>query len=157
MLCLRLATQFASVGDLMEALVELRRKKGCFVQAFDSRAVVSERHLELAYGNAKRAFEEGTNLARGLDAEVLARAGGTRKIEVAIRRVGVRDARDVIVMCDCSKQDVMKALGGKERKPTFKPDRKEVVQRFEIAGKVLSVYSLEQAVLEKVALADVAE
>jgi len=157
MLCLRLATRFPSVGDLMEALAGLRRKEGCFAQAFDPRAIVSERHLLVAYENAKRAFGEKRNVARTIEAEVLARAGGTRKIGEAIERVGARDARDVLVLCDCTKGRVLRELGGKERRPAFAPDEKGIARRFGISKGALSACSLEEAVLEKVALADVAD
>ena len=157
MLCLRLATRFSSVGNLMDALAKLRARRKCFVQAFDPKAIVSERHLLLAYENARAAFEERRNVARNLETEVLVRAGGTRKISEALERVGVKDAGDVVVMGDCKRRELMGGLGAKEIKPTFEPDEREIVGRFGLSPKVTATYSIEEGVLEMVALADVAD
>ncbi|VVC03379.1 KEOPS complex subunit Cgi121 [Candidatus Burarchaeum australiense] len=155
MLCLRLATRFSSMGELIGALVELRRREKCFAQAFDPAVIISERHLLLAYENSRRAFEEKRNIANCMDGEMMARTGGTRKIKEALAKVGARDLKNVLVCADCGrKAEVLKALGAKELKPTFVADEKEVAKRFGISAKMLKAYTLEQAVLEKVAMAD---
>jgi len=155
MLCLRLATRFSSMGELIEALVELRRRQKCFAQAFDPSAIVSERQMLLAYENAKKAFDEKRNIANCMDGEMMARAGGTRKIKEALARVGARNLKNVLVCADCTRGEVLKALGAKELKPTFIGEEKEVAKRFGISTKMMKSYTLEQCVLEKVAMADV--
>jgi tRNA threonylcarbamoyladenosine modification (KEOPS) complex Cgi121 subunit len=154
MLCLRLATRFSSMGELIEALVELRRRGKCFAQAFDPSMIISERQMLLAYENAKKAFDERRNIANCMDGEMMARAGGTRKIKDAIARVGARDLKNVIVCADCGKKELLAALGAKELKPTVIGEEKEIARRFGISAKMLKACTLEQCVLEKVAMAD---
>jgi len=139
---------------LMDALAKLRAmRKGLFVQAFDGRVIVSGRHLLLAYGNAKAAFEEKSNFAEKLEAEVLGRAAGTRKIKEAIERVGIRDTGNLVLLFDCKKSELEAALGARELRPTFSPDAKEVARRFGLPTKALAAYPLEKLVLERVAMA----
>jgi len=153
----RVSTRFGSVAELMDALAELRAKRsGLFIQAFDGKAVVSERHLLLAYENAKLALAEKRNFAERLEAEMLARAAGTRKIKDAIARIGARDAKNAVVMFEgIGKTEVLGALGAKELKPVFVAEKAEVAKRFGIPARMLSAYPLEKCVLEKVAMADV--
>jgi len=157
MLCLRLATRFSSMGELIEALVELRGGEGTghFAQALDPSAIISERQLLLAYENAKKAFEEKRNIANCMNGELLTRAGGTRKIKEALSRVGAKDTKNVLICSNCSKSELLKALGAKELKPTFIGDEKEIAKRFGISAKMLKACTLEQCVLEKVAMADI--
>jgi tRNA threonylcarbamoyladenosine modification (KEOPS) complex Cgi121 subunit len=152
----RIASRFASVEQLMDSLAELRARKKCFLQAFDAAAIVSEGQLVLAYENAELAFKEKRKFAEKLEAEVLGRAAGTRKIKEAIGRVGVKDAANVVVMFEgAGKAEVLAGLGAKELKPTFAPDGKEVAKRFGLSGKALAAYHLEKLVLERVAMAGV--
>ncbi|RLG20314.1 hypothetical protein DRN67_00200, partial [Candidatus Micrarchaeota archaeon] len=67
-----------------------------------------------------------------------------------------RNAKDVMVLCDCSKRELLKELGANELKPKIIFDRKEAVKRFGLTKKVLANYSFEEAVLERVALVDLA-
>ncbi|MDO8340088.1 MAG: KEOPS complex subunit Cgi121 [Candidatus Burarchaeum sp.] len=143
------------MGELIDALVELRRREKCFAQAFDPSAIISERQLLLAYENAKKAFDERRNIANCMDGEMMARAGGTRKIKEALARVGAKDTANVLICADCSKNEMLNALGEKELKPTFIGEKKEIAKRFGISAKMLKTYPLEQCVLEKVAMADV--
>ncbi len=140
----------------MGALAEIRKARSMlFIQAFDARAIVSERHLMLAYENAKVAFMEKRSFAERMEAEVLARAAGTRKIKDAISRIGVKDAGNVVVMFDCAKGEILAALGAKELKPTYVAGKAEVAGKFGIGEKELAAYPLEKCVLERVAMADV--
>jgi len=151
----RLATRFSGVGDLMKALAKLRSARRCFVQAFDPAAIVSKRHLLLAYENARLAFAEKMNIAERMEAEVLARAAGTRRIDEAIARVGAKDARNVLMFWDAEGMGLVRELGAKKLKPTFVAEEKEVAKIFGISARMLASYTLEKCVLEKVAMADV--
>ncbi|MFA6035804.1 MAG: KEOPS complex subunit Cgi121 [Candidatus Micrarchaeia archaeon] len=153
----RAASRFASVEQFMDALAELRKaKRGLFLQAFDAAAIVSEAHLMLAYEAAGLAFKEKRNFAEKLEAEVLGRVAGTRKIKEAIGRVGVKDAGNVVVMFEgVGKEEVLKGLGARELKPVFAADGKEMAKRFGLSTKALAAYPLEKLVLERVAMAGV--
>ena len=144
-----------SAKALIEKLKAASARPRVFAQALHPGAIASMRHLELAWLLAESAFRNGGNRARTLENEALLRAAATARIGEAIRRAGARSPREFVLLTDAKGarlKRLLDAIGGTAEKPEFKPDEKEVCALFGISGKLLENYSLEELVLEKVAL-----
>jgi tRNA threonylcarbamoyladenosine modification (KEOPS) complex Cgi121 subunit len=155
----RFASKLGAPEALVKALALLRHGHGQqtnhFAQAFDTGAIVSERHLLLSYENARLAFAEKRNFSSTMELEVLGRAAGTRRINEAIAHAGVKRADDFILLFEGEVKAVEKALNARELKPTFRPDAAEIARKFGIAKESVASEGLEKCVLEAVAMADV--
>lgn len=152
----RLRSGLSGTEELLKRIAELRASgRVQFAQAFDTSAIVSERHLLLAYENAKLAFSEKRNFSSALELEVLGRAAGTRRINEAISRAGVKSAADFILLFDGNAKHALGALDARELKPTFKPDAAAIAARMGIAKEAIAGEGLEKCVLEAVAMAGV--
>ncbi|MEM0375895.1 MAG: KEOPS complex subunit Cgi121 [Nitrososphaerota archaeon] len=80
------------VGTLVEAGLIGREP----IQLYDPSAVVSARHLTLAFLCAVDAFSTGTNRAKRMEVEFLRFLAGSKQISEAIGLVGVRPGTEVV-------------------------------------------------------------
>lgn len=142
-----------------EALVrKLRSAAGrahAFAQAFDPSVVVNARQLLLAHALALKAFAEEENCAKTLENETLAKAAATRKVAEAIAAIGVKSPDDFLLLTDArgkSLDALLEGIGAKKTKAVFRPDRKRVKSVFGATRALLKNYSLEDVVLEAIAL-----
>jgi len=67
------------------------------VQAFDVDAVTGTDHIRIAFFHADRAFEEGRNFVRDRMLEVLLRAAAARQVADAVKRIGVKDPKRIVI------------------------------------------------------------
>ena len=88
-----------SKEKLFERLSALQAK-GYAVQLFDADAVIDQLHLNAAYENALRAFEDGTNISRSVAVEMLLFAAFTTQIGEAVKLAGFRDGSAVLFSAD---------------------------------------------------------
>ncbi len=135
------------IGRLRRAAAELK----VFAEAFEPKAIVSERQLLLAHKLAMDAFAEKRNIAKTMETEVLLRAAGTGKIGEAIERIGVKKPSGFLLLTDAegSKLEaLLKAIEGKKVKAVFGG---EMAAGIYGVGKT-GGYSLEDLVLEKMAM-----
>jgi tRNA threonylcarbamoyladenosine modification (KEOPS) complex Cgi121 subunit len=92
------------------------------IQFFDPSAIISPNHLEYAYLNAVYAFKGGTSTSKGLRIEMLLYAALTRQIGDAIKIVGAKSEKEILVFAsdemafNCVKKFLKKIQ-------EFKPDR----------------------------------
>ena len=84
-----------SKEKLFERLSALQAK-GHVIQLFDADAVIDELHLNAAYENALRTFDEGTNISRNVAVEMLLFAAFTTQIGEAVKLAGFRDGSGVL-------------------------------------------------------------
>ena len=144
-----------SVKGLFGQLASLSKRHSLLLQAFDPDSVVSERQLAVACELSQKAINTKTNLARTPEAELLLRAAGTEKIDRAIERVGVKDSsRFILFSPSLIPGSVLRELG-EEDKSLLKltgEKRKKIAKLFSISERELSIYSLEDLVLERMAL-----
>lgn len=137
-------------NQLMARMRAFTDREKAFAQAFDAKAIVSERQLLLAFELAKDAIAEKRNIAKTLEGEVLVRAAATRKIDDAIKRVGAKGGV-FLLLTDAEgkkREGLLKAIGGKKIPLKFAGEK---------AAKLYGVkptagYPIESLVLEKMAM-----
>lgn len=91
---------FPDVEAFVAALDEIGDEHDVTVQAFDSRYVVSRRHLERAVELADRERDRGDAIARDRGVEIMLYAAGRRQIQRALE-LGIGDGdTDAVVLVD---------------------------------------------------------
>jgi KEOPS complex subunit Cgi121 len=91
---------FPDVETFVAALDEIGDEHDVTVQAFDSRYIVSRRHLERAVELADRERERGEAIARDRGVEIMLYAAGRRQIQRALELgIGEGDT-DAVVLVD---------------------------------------------------------
>jgi tRNA threonylcarbamoyladenosine modification (KEOPS) complex Cgi121 subunit len=112
---------------------------GVQAQVVDSRFVVDEVHISLAYTQASRRFSRGEQISRSLPMEFLLYLAGTHQINVAIDRLGIKpDTEEMLFVVleaegreDLS--DLFEELGIEpSEEPVFARDLKTVLEAFGI-------------------------
>lgn len=83
--------------EFLSALMALRARHNCVIQALDADLVVSERHLVFAARKALLAFDCGRNVAKDPGVEILRYASGERQIERALA-MGVSDSTERVAL-----------------------------------------------------------
>ena len=88
------------VSDTEEALRAARNAGGAdaSVQLMRASMVFGRIHLESAIDHAMRAFEQGRNASNSLATETLLYASGTRQIDRAIKKMGIREGDSEIAL-----------------------------------------------------------
>ena len=94
------ASSRLELNELLERIAKLKE-----VQIFDAESTMPEL-IKFAFWHAKKSFEEGRNISKKFEIEVLIRASGCRQIKEAINKVGVKDPKKILIGF----------LGPKERK-----------------------------------------
>ena len=89
----------ASKEKLFERLSKLQAR-GNALQLFDIDAVIDPLHLDAAYENALRTFEEGTNIARSIAVEMILFTAFTTQIGEAVRLAGFKKDRAILFSAD---------------------------------------------------------
>jgi tRNA threonylcarbamoyladenosine modification (KEOPS) complex Cgi121 subunit len=152
------------VTDLDAALVTsqtLAAKHDVVVQLVDADAVFNQRHLDAAWIHAERARDQDTMSAKSFGAEFLLYLCGERQVGRALEKAGIREgtARIVIVASGARAGTVVWGILDKlgwSRDPAGIPPRNPAT--FERLGWTVPTGSdPEDAVLERVALVDVAK
>lgn len=102
--------------DKEELISRVSKLEGA--QVFDMDAIVHEDHIRFAFFHALKAFEEGKNIAKSMQLELLLRAAPSRQITVAIEQVGVKDPKNIVIgaLADkFSEDELLKRLGAKRK------------------------------------------
>ncbi|VVB73502.1 Uncharacterised protein [uncultured archaeon] len=87
-----LASSDLTVKEILDIL---RSEKDA--QAFDADAVAGPDHIRLAFFHADKAFEERRNLVRDRMLEVLLRAAAARQVADAVKRIGIKDPKRIVI------------------------------------------------------------
>jgi len=123
----------ASSGlTISEMLEVLKSEKD--VQVFDACRIAGPDCIKLAFFHADMAFKEDRNLVRDRMLEVLLRASGSRQVADAVKRVGVKDPKSIIIgfKGDAKrKARLLKKLDAKETKwgPIRAEEEKKAIER----------------------------
>jgi KEOPS complex subunit Cgi121 len=130
------------------------------VQFFNADLILGKEHIESAYEHAKRAFDTGKNISQSLAMEILIYASGEPQIANAIKKVGVKDGGERVVLVADNKVDVKGLIGH------LKMERDDEVVKF--SEEKLKIFGIEESeisavpeekkkdlVLERVAMVDV--
>jgi len=150
-------TDLKDIAELIERLKKAANELHIFAQVFDPSVIVSDRHLFHAYALAQNAFKEGENYAKSIEAEVIVKAAAETRIDEAIMKVGAKNTAGFILLTDAGDNELAKLLEilhGKAKKCAYHSnlDVEKVKATFNLTDKMLENYSLEDLVLEKMAL-----
>lgn len=149
-------TKFEDVEELLSRMKEVSVSRKAVIQAFDPDMVLSENHLIFSAHHAFKAFAEKRAIARKLESELLLWAAGTRRIEEAVKKIGVKDARKVIFLIQKGKERaVLRDLGAEPDEKLLKMSKEKesrIIHSFRISKRACECYSLEELLLEKIAM-----
>lgn len=129
--------------------------RNIFAQAFNPSWVVSERHLVSAYLLAKQAFAEKENTGKTMETETLLKAAATTQIQEAIERAGITSAEKFLLLTDANPEQLVALLaeiGAVQSPAAYSPDGKLIAKTLGFTKQQLANYSLEDLVLEAVAV-----
>ena len=98
----RLASSKKDLKELLPVLNSACRGRS-FCQVFNPEAIIDEAHLQLAYINAMAAFDEKRNMSKSMQIEMLLFAAMTRQINEAIKAVGAKSSRRLLLFCSDKK------------------------------------------------------
>ncbi len=84
------------------------------VQIIDSCLVAGKEHIEFAISQAEKAFKRGENFGNDFFIEVLVRASAQRQIKKAIEIFGLKNSREVILICDKLPEQILEEYECKE-------------------------------------------
>lgn len=104
-------------------------------QVFDLNSVNNEFQIKLGYLHAKNAFEEKRNISRDFMLEWLIRVAGVRQIQKAIKKVGIKNPKSIIVSFEEGKFDENKLKSLLKAKKIIwkqKNDEKSIMKMVEL-------------------------
>jgi len=139
--------------------VEEFRKLGA--QLLRAERIAGRRHLEFALEQAERAFRRGKNICNDLAMEVLVRAAATRQIGTAIERLGVRGAKEVVLVCEEVPEELLASYGCRECEDVLELSEEKLpglMQSYGIAGEELEAVggraeeAVQMLIIERIAL-----
>ncbi|NYT00698.1 MAG: hypothetical protein GKB99_03110 [Methanocellales archaeon] len=155
--------QIEDVGNFLKMLNEVSKKYRVVIQVLDADHIASREHISFAVEKAKKAVQEGRNIAKDLGIEILLYASGKRQIEHAMS-MGIHPGKNsvaiVIIGCDtsdatCEMKSVINeypVLDYTEHK------KKKLIKTFNITEaeiRAVGEDKIPELVLERVALLDV--
>jgi len=123
----------ASSGLIVSEILEVLKSEKD-VQVFDAGSIAGPDCIKLAFFHADMSFKEDKNLVRDRMLEVLLRAAGSRQVADAVKRVGVKDPKNIVIgfKGDAKrKAQLLKRLDAKETKwgPVDKEAEKKAIER----------------------------
>lgn len=137
-------------------------KKYKHVQIIDSRFVAGRGHIEFAVEQAEKAFKRGENFSDDFFIEVLVRASAQRQIKKAFEIFGLRNSKEVVLICEGMPERLLKEYGCEEAVIEMDRGRYEQIKElFEVGEKEIRAVAksraevtgiLENAVKERIAL-----
>jgi KEOPS complex subunit Cgi121 len=149
---------FPDVETFVAALDEIGEQYDVTVQAFDSRYVVSSRHLERAVELADRERDRGEAIARDRGVEIMLYAAGRRQIKRALE-LGIGEGKtEAVVLVDGEGDEDAAAAAVEElldpRATLGEYDEATVREFYDIGAAELGATErgIETLVLERVAL-----
>jgi len=151
-LIVRVKTNFENADELISRIQHVSEANPFIIQAFNPDSIVSENHLIFSARHAFKAFAEGRNIADRIENEILLRTAATRRIDEAIKRVGVKDPKDILLFISGKRiyeKGILKQLDAEKIGLKF-GNESEIAKKFGLEKN--ENYSLEDLLLEKIAL-----
>jgi KEOPS complex subunit Cgi121 len=149
-------TNFKDVEKLLSRMKEVSGRRRAVIQAFDPDMVLSENQLIFSAHHAFKAFAEKRAIAKKIESELLLWAAGTRRIEEAVKKVGVKDAGKVVFLIQKGREGaVLRDLKAEPDETLLRMSREKagrIAHSFGINEDARSCYPLEELVLEKIAM-----
>ena len=163
----RIAGGHVEIGDIEKILKDIEETDdefGTTSQIFNASRIAGRNHLLQASKLALEALENKNSFADSPRIELTCWAAGLRQINKALPRVGIQEGKnDVVILTIGENRQIVKktqeklfeTLGIEENEKVPEIDdekREEIADSFSISENQLEVASLEELVLEKVAL-----
>jgi KEOPS complex subunit Cgi121 len=122
------------------------------MQAFNPDSILSENHIFFSVNHALNAFSEKRNIAKTIGNEILLRVAATRRIDEAIRKVGVKDPKNVLLFISgerIDEKEILRQLDAEKVELKF-GNENGIATKFQL--KKAGNYKLEDLLFEKIAL-----
>lgn len=156
------------ITDFITQVKLFSEKNGIEIQLFDAHLIFGKDHLLSAYRHAKRSLERGETSTHSLGKEVLLYASGERQIIKAIKKMGIKDGENNVVVVFLYTSDLTDSINDiidlfldefkfKKDDSVLNPE-KSLLKKFGIENAAISSVRNDQVfnlVLEKIALVDV--
>lgn len=120
---------------------------------FNPEHVLNENHLRFALWHAKRAFNNGTNIARDLQIEFLVRLSGRRQIKKALELMP--ESNYCICILKGTIEDFSKTTGVKAMKESFPETTEKLSHLKRIFNVGNEERDLEKGIFERIAMTDI--
>ncbi len=148
MVLLRINSELKDIKKILEILNNIL--PNAVFQVINPKYVVSSKQIEIALEKAKTARKLGINKSNSLNNELLLWICAEKHVSEAIKKAGAKQTNDFFLFYEGkTKVDtILKEIKAKKKKLIFTPDLKA----FKIDEKLLKQYSLEDLVLEKMAI-----
>ena len=164
-------TQIDDVEDILRQIKRLAKEKGVILQLVDADRVTGKEHLELASYHAQKAFQQKTPTSNSLEIETLLYATGQRQIDKALALMGIALKTKnvaIIVLYSLTKptnlselfKEITRILKGPQSNEVFNmtPEKeKELIQLFKIAPEELQTCSIQNLIIERMAMLELAK
>jgi len=149
-------TKFEDVEQLLSRIKQVSQRRRAIIQAFDPDMVLSENHLIFSAHHAFKAFAEKRAIAKKVESELLLWAAATRRIDEAVKKVGVKDPAKVVLLIQKGKEkEVLRDLSAEKDEGILKMSKEKtirIIHSFGISERACGCYSLEELLLEKIAM-----
>jgi KEOPS complex subunit Cgi121 len=129
-------------------------------QFFDADFILGEEHILVAYEHAMRAFETKKNISKSMAMEILVYVSGEPQIANALKKVGVKDGCERMVLVaheDLDVKTLISHLNLKKADDVLKCTKAKL-ENFGIGGLEISAVDkdkIKDLILERVAMVDV--
>ncbi|MBI4399731.1 hypothetical protein HY570_03190 [Candidatus Micrarchaeota archaeon] len=140
--------------EFMDYLKKSSKKFNLVIQAIDPDLVLSKRQVKFAVKHAQDSFKNKKNRAKTLENEILLTLAMTRSFDQAIKILGIKNGEDaLLIILGDNPKNFMKELSSYLINPVFKPDKEKILKSYGINKNSLVMFSLEDMLLEKMAIA----
>jgi tRNA threonylcarbamoyladenosine modification (KEOPS) complex Cgi121 subunit len=120
---------------------------------FNPEHVLNENHLRFALWHAKRAFKNGTNIARDLQIEFLVRLSGRRQIKKALELMP--ESNYCICILEGTIEEFSEITGVKAMKESFPGTMEKLSHLKRIFNIGNQEENLEKGIFERIAMTDI--
>lgn len=148
MVLLRISSEIKDIKEIIKIIEKIEQNS--IFQVINPKYVVSERRIEMALDKTKNAFKQDKNKSKSLNNELLLWICAEKHISNAIKNAGAKQTSDFFLFYKGKHNidTILEKISAKKKKLEFTPDLKAL----KIDKKLLKQYSLEDLILEKMAL-----
>ena len=145
-----------NVDDELDRISSASESLGVEIQVLDAHMVFGIEHIVIALEKSERAFAQERNIAKTRGTELMLYAGAERQISKALKKMGLKEGIDELVMVafwDQEPDNILEGLGWKRDDTVLQPDANRAGE-YGMDLDEASSTSLIDHVLEKMALTE---
>ena len=143
-----------NVGDTLKEVNKIQSSyDGAVIQLMDARAIAGYNHIKHGIYHAFKAFDRGENLANDLGIEICLRTSAQRQISKALDILGLKEGN--ITICGVLINTPLEGINQLSELFTLEDkqlsiDKDYLIKVYNIPKEELSVYSIEDILIDKI-------